>query len=125
MSSIRVLLIEDDERARIDLADTLLDRGFETASVASAEDAMILLGAGQIPDVLVTEINPRSGLDARNLAELARARRPEVEVVYLGGGQRPEETTGFGAHDWVMAKPFSLDDLLAVIRRAQHAEVCG
>jgi DNA-binding NtrC family response regulator len=125
MSSTRVLLIEDDDRARADLADTLIDEGFDAASLANAEDAIVLLGAGQVPDILITEVNPKSGLCGQTLAELARSRRPEVEVVYLAADDQPDAARHFGERDWLVARPFSLDQFLAVIRRARHIEPGG
>jgi DNA-binding response OmpR family regulator len=44
-----VLLIEDDPLIRGLIAEALRDEGLEVDGLASAEDALILLGAGQVP----------------------------------------------------------------------------
>ena len=54
---MRVLLIDDDALVRLLLLDTLAAEGIEVDGLANAEDALVLLGAGQVPDVLVAEIN--------------------------------------------------------------------
>ena len=125
MSSTQVLLIEDDDRARADLADTLIDQGFDAASLSNAEDAVVLLGAGQVPDILITEVNPSPGLYGQTLVELARSCRPEVEVIYLADDEHPDRARRFGERDWLVARPFNLDQFLEVIRRAKRIEPGG
>jgi CheY-like chemotaxis protein len=54
---VRVLLIDDDALVRETLVDTLAAEGIEVDGLANAEDALVLLGAGQVPDVLVADID--------------------------------------------------------------------
>ena len=82
---MQVLLIEDDALLRMTLSDTLSEAGIEVNGLANAEDALILLGAGQVPDVLVTDISLGEGLSGFDLADVARARHPEVGVILISG----------------------------------------
>ncbi len=82
---MRVMLIEDDPLMRRLIADALGGEGMEVDGLASAEDALILLGAGQVPDVLVADVNLGRGLSGRDLAQIARERHPGVEVVLISG----------------------------------------
>jgi DNA-binding response OmpR family regulator len=59
---VRVLLIDDDALLRQTLGDTLAAEGIEVDGLADAEDALVLLGAGQVPDVLVADIDLGPGL---------------------------------------------------------------
>src|SRR3712207_6632246 len=82
---IRVLLIDDDALVREMLADTLTEEGIEVDGLATAEDALVLLRAGQVPDVLVADIDLGPGLSGLDLAAIARERHPAVEVVLISG----------------------------------------
>ncbi len=68
---MRVLLIDDDALVRQTLGDTLADEGIEVDGLACAEDALVLLRAGQVPDVLVADIDLGVGLSGLDLASLA------------------------------------------------------
>ncbi|TDH60642.1 response regulator [Dankookia rubra] len=115
---MRVLLIEDDELVRSALSETLDGNGFEVDGLANAEDALILLGAGQVPDVLVTDVNLGPGLDGFDLAELARARHPDVEVILISGTTPDLARRATGRHERFLQKPFEPEQLAAKIREA-------
>jgi CheY-like chemotaxis protein len=83
-------------------------------------DALVVCGEHRGPiDVLFTDV-VMPGMSGRDLAERARAMRPEIEVVYTSGysddvvlARGPfEPGTAF------LAKPFTSEDLLATIREA-------
>ena len=82
---MRVLLIDDDALVCLTLLDTLAEEGIEVDGLANAEDALVLLGAGQVPDVLVADIDLGTGLSGLDLAGLALERHPTVEVVLISG----------------------------------------
>lgn len=115
---MRVLLIEDDEIVRSALSETLDGNGFEVDGLANAEDALILLGAGQVPDVLVTDVNLGPGLDGFDLAELARARHPDVEVILISGTTPDLARRATGRRERFLQKPFAPEQLAAKIREA-------
>jgi DNA-binding response OmpR family regulator len=119
---MRVLLIEDDELVRSALSETLDGDGFEVDGLANAEDALILLGAGQVPDVLVTDIHLGAGLNGFDLAEIARCRHPGVEVILISG--TTPDLSGHAArrHERFLQKPFAPETLAAAIRAAGAAE---
>ena len=115
---MRVLLIEDDALLRVILSDTLSAEGIEVTGLANAEDALILLGAGQVPDVLVTDINLGEGLSGFDLAELARSRHPEVEVILISGIAADPALRPLQCRERFLAKPFEPAVLAAAIREA-------
>jgi DNA-binding NtrC family response regulator len=73
---MRVLLIDDDALVRQTLADSLAEESIEVDGLADAEDALVLLSAGQVPDVLVTDIDLGAGLSGLDLASIAHERHP-------------------------------------------------
>ena len=115
---MQVLLIEDDALLRMTLSDTLSEAGIEVNGLANAEDALILLGAGQVPDVLVTDISLGEGLSGFDLADVARARHPEVGVILISGTVAETEQHPLRRHERFLEKPFAPHALAEAIRQA-------
>src|SRR5215212_9139228 len=102
---MRVLLIDDDALVRLTLLDTLEADGIEVDGLANAEDALVLLGAGQVPDVLVADIDLGPGLSGLDLAANARH--------VMRRGER------------LLRKPFAPASLAAAVREAVAAVPAG
>ena len=119
---MRVLLIDDDALVRELLTDTLADEGIEVDGLANAEDALVLLGAGQVPDVLVADIDLGPGLSGLHLAAIARERHPAAEVVLISGSvPDPGQQHALGRRERFLRKPFAPAALAEAIRGAAAA----
>ena len=118
---MRVLLIEDDALVRQTLAETLADEGIEVDGLGNAEDALILLAAGQVPDVLVADIDLGAGLSGLDLASIARERHSRVEVVLFSGSQPDPGQRPLGRRERFVRKPFAPAALAEAIRGAAAA----
>jgi DNA-binding NtrC family response regulator len=110
------MLIEDDELVRSTLAETLADEGIEVDGLANAEDALILLGSGQAPDVLVADIDLGSGLSGLDLASIARERHPDVEVILISGTTPRPEHHPAQKRERFISKPFAPSALAEAIK---------
>ena len=114
---MRVLLIDDDALVRELLMDTLAEEGIEVDGLSTAEDALVLLRAGQVPDVLVADIDLGPGLGGLDLAAIARERHPGVEVVLISGALRdPGPLHAPGRRERFLRKPFAPSALAGAIR---------
>ena len=122
---MHVLLVEDDALLRLALTDTLDAEGIQVSGLANAEDALILLGAGQIPDVLVTDIGLGHGLNGFDLADMARSRHPAVEVILISGSVPDGRARPLRQHERFLQKPFDTATLSAAIRAAVQANAAG
>ncbi len=83
---LRVLLADDDETARVLLADILTSQGFEVvAQVAGGRDAVAMTG-GHRPDVVMLDVHMPdiSGIDAAR--EIAVA-YPETAIILFTGDE--------------------------------------
>lgn len=118
---MRVLLIEDDALVRMTLSETLAEEGIELDGLASAEDALVLLGAGQVPDVLVADINLGHGLNGVDLAAIARERHPAIEVILISGIAPERFQHPLGRRERFLQKPFAPAVLAEAIRSAATA----
>ena len=117
---MRVLLIDDDALVRQTLADSLAEESIEVDGLADAEDALVLLSAGQVPDVLVTDIDLGAGLSGLDLASIAHERHPAVEVVLISGTSGAPGQPLPGRHERFLRKPFAPATLAQAIRGARR-----
>jgi DNA-binding NtrC family response regulator len=117
---VQVLLIEDDALLRSTLCDILEEQEIEVSGLANAEDALILLSAGAAPDVLVTDINLGEGLSGFDLADIARSRHPEVEIILISGTVPSDDVSPLRLHTRFLAKPFDPASLADAIRKAAN-----
>jgi DNA-binding NtrC family response regulator len=117
----RLLLVEDDASVRSTLSTFLELEGFEVDVAPSSEVAFRKLAGTMYPLVLSDiYLDSRTGID---ILEEAKRRNPTSMVVLMtarGSMETVVAATRGGAFDYV-AKPFDLDDILGVLRRAEAA----
>lgn len=112
----RVLLVDASERQRQLIARMLEAADHQVHQVATAEDALSVLGGQTTIDALIADLASLQHQGAEVLAAL-RSARPELPVVLLSsGGEAALAGTGVP----VLTKPFSSDRLLRTV-----AGVCG
>jgi DNA-binding response OmpR family regulator len=121
---MRILIVEDEPRIRAFLASALEAEGFAVDVVEDGENGVARALSGNYVLVILDLLLPgRDGLDV--LREL-HALRSELPVLILSArADLSTKLRGFelGAVDYV-AKPFSLDELLARVRvHLRHAQV--
>ena len=115
---MRVLLIEDDELIREIVAEGLTEDGLEVTGIAFAEDALVLLGSGEEIDVLVTDIDLGGGLTGMDVAAVARARHPDVALIFISGQAVDREGRSPNPNEHLLLKPFRPSELIGLIRKA-------
>src|SRR5262245_11585058 len=103
-----VLLVEDDEDIRLDLAALLVEEGFSVTCAAHGGEALSLLRTGPKPDVILLDLMmPTMDGWAFRAAQLADAALAPVPVLLLtaSGG---DPTRALGAVGCIR-KPINLD----------------
>ena len=111
---LRILLVEDDALNRLAAAEMLGELGYAVRAAADAEQALALLDAEAF-EVLMTDIQ-LPGMSGAALAREAVQRRPGMRVIFASG--QHADGTGDAI---VLRKPYSLDALLAAVRKAAAA----
>ncbi len=113
---MRVLLVEDDERLTKSLGDSLRLEGYAVDAAATAEDGRWL--ATEVPyDAIVLDVGLPDG-DGIDLCAALRAGGVWAPIIVLTAhAEIRERVRGLdsGADDY-LAKPFSLDELIARMR---------
>jgi DNA-binding NtrC family response regulator len=121
MLKVKVLVIDDEIEFATTLAERLNIRGFETTACFCAEDAMALIHAKDIPDVVLLDLKmPR--LDGLETLEEIKNYNPDIEVIMLTGhgGRIPligAQKEKHGPFDCIM-KPADINELTTKINQA-------
>jgi CheY-like chemotaxis protein len=114
-----VLLVEDEFLIQCVAEDSLSDAGLSPTVVASAEEALGLLKAGE-PQfrALITDIDlGRLRMDGWELARLAREMRPDFPVVYVTGRDAARWSSMGVPKSILVMKPFAPAQLVEAVRR--------
>ncbi len=82
-ATIKVLLVDDEDRFRTTTATTLSRRGFQVATAAGGLDAIWEMERGAF-DVIVLDIK-MPGMDGHRVLRQIKKHRPEVAVIVLTG----------------------------------------
>ena len=113
-----VLVVEDEERVRHMSADALRSLGYTVVQASDGVQALAVLQIQPRVDLLFTDI-VMAGMNGRQLADAARAARPELKVLFTTG-----YTRNAVVHNGVLdpgvaflSKPFAIDQLARKVRQ--------
>lgn len=113
----RILVVDDSAALRENLQECLELEGYDVAVAPDGPSALETLATGPLPAVVLLDlVMPR--MDGRELVARIRAnpRLADVRIVMSSGHTAPKMREGV-AIDAFLAKPFGVDELLAVVRR--------
>ena len=113
-----VLVVDDEPTVRMLIADTLAELGYQAIEVADAAAGLKVLQSDVKIDLLITDVGLPGGMNGKQMADAARARRPDLKVLFITGyAENAAISNGHlepGMH--VLSKPFPMDKLAARIR---------
>jgi CheY-like chemotaxis protein len=114
---LRVLVVDDNEALRENLAECLEDVGFQVAEAPDGSVALARLTAGPAPDVVLMDL-AMPGLDGRELARAIRS-TPHLSGLrlILITGHAESDLQPPPLVDVVLRKPFGIRELLAAMDR--------
>ncbi|MDD3444212.1 MAG: response regulator [Zavarzinia sp.] len=109
----RILVVEDDEMLRAELASGLRAHGFEVLGAGDGDDGARRATEEAVGHVLLDIEMP--ALDGLRLAQVVRALVPGANLVMMSGHPylRRAAADLLGPDVEILAKPFALDDLLS------------
>ena len=114
-----VLVVDDEPTVRMLVADVLSDLGYAAIEAEDGPSGLRALQSDARVDLLVTDVGLPGGMNGRQVADAARALRPDIKVLFITG-YAENAVVGNGHLDpgmEVLTKPFAIDDLAARIRR--------
>ncbi|WP_111734610.1 sigma-54-dependent transcriptional regulator [Roseovarius amoyensis] len=117
-----ILIVDDERDIRELISDILEDEGFTTRLAGSSEECMAAIAA-EPPGMLILDIWLKdSTMDGIDILKIVKRDYPDVPVVIISGHGNIEIAVAAikqGAYDFI-EKPFNIDQLLVVIRRAME-----
>jgi PAS domain S-box-containing protein len=107
-----ILLVDDEEGLRQTLAEMLTAIGYHVMESSSGAEALQVIQRADHIDLLVTDVGLPGGMNGRQLADVARQLKPDLQVLFITGYA---ESVSIRAGDlaekmYLMTKPFSLGD---------------
>jgi len=113
-----VLVIDDDPTIRMLVGEVLAESGYAVIEAPDGPGGLKVLDSNARIDLLITDVGLPGGLNGRQVADAARASRPDLKVLFITGyaenaviGQ-----SRLGNGMFVMTKPFQMDMLAHRIR---------
>ncbi|MGJ8616541.1 MAG: sigma-54-dependent transcriptional regulator [Sulfitobacter sp.] len=117
-----ILIVDDERDIRELISDILKDEGFETRLAGNSDDAMAAINTEQ-PALMILDIWLKdSRMDGIDILKAVKRDNPDVPVVIISGHGNIEIAVAAikqGAYDFI-EKPFNIDQLMVVIRRAME-----
>ncbi|WP_299783385.1 sigma-54 dependent transcriptional regulator [uncultured Roseobacter sp.] len=117
-----ILIVDDERDIRELISDILKDEGFATRLAGNSDDAMAAINA-EAPALIVLDIWLKdSRMDGIDILKAVKRDNPDVPVVIISGHGNIEIAVAAikqGAYDFI-EKPFNIEQLLVVIRRAME-----
>ena len=113
----RILIVEDNEDVRAYSVMILAELGYSVLEAADADQGLEILGTDQRVDLLFTDV-VLPGKSGRELADRARALRPDLTVLFTTGYSR-NALVHHGRLDpgvELLSKPFTFEQLASRVR---------
>ncbi len=117
-----ILIVDDERDIRELISDILEDEGFLTRLAGNSDEAMAAINT-EPPALMILDIWLKdSRMDGIDILKSVKRDNPDVPVVIISGHGNIEIAVAAikqGAYDFI-EKPFNIDQLLVVIRRAME-----
>jgi signal transduction histidine kinase len=112
----RVLVVEDDAAVRMLVREVLEELHYHAVEFADPLAAVSFLASGARIDLMISDVG-LPGMNGRELAETARAHRPELPILFITGyAENAAIRSSFlGSKMSMVTKPFSLDEFAAKV----------
>jgi PAS domain S-box-containing protein len=117
-ASETVLLVDDETTIRLLAAEVLEDLGYKVLQAEDGPSGLQVLDSNARVDLLITDVGLPGGLNGRQVADAARARRPGLKVLFITG-YADNAVVGAGRLEsgmQIMTKPFDMSALAVRVR---------
>lgn len=112
-----ILIVDDEENARMGLSELLAQEGYGVDAVADGNDALEYLSRKNA-SLVITDIR-MPGMDGMSFLRELNRRFPETDVIMMtayGGVESYLEAMNLGAFEYIN-KPIRLDELKSVMKK--------
>ncbi len=118
-----VLVIDDEPTVRMLIVEVLQEAGFAVREAEDGPTGLKVLQSDARIDLLVTDVGLPGGMNGRQVADAARASRPDLKVLFVTGyAENAAVGNGLLAPGMeVITKPFAMTDLGNKVREMIEA----
>jgi PAS domain S-box-containing protein len=115
---LTVLVVDDEATVRMLVTEVLQELGHATVEATDGAAALKVLQSEQRIALLVTDVGLPGGMNGRQVADAARATRPELKILFITGYAETAVLSHghLEAGMQVLTKPFAMETLTARIR---------
>jgi CheY-like chemotaxis protein len=111
-----ILVVEDDILIRLVTSDYLRDNGFVVIEASNADEAVRLLKASEVIDLVFSDINMPGEMDGFGLADWIAQNQPHLKVMLTSGVARHDPATGPASQAPLLPKPYRQEELIRRLR---------
>lgn len=113
-----ILVIDDEATIRMLVTDVLIDAGYSVLEAWDGPSGLRLLESQPRVDLLITDVGLPGGMNGRQVADAARALRPDMKILFITGYANASELRGgkLGNGMQVVPKPFEIGLLAQKVR---------
>lgn len=110
-----ILVVDDEKAIRQLVTEVLEELGYQVLQAERGAEALVILQSKAAIDLLITDVGLPGGMNGRQVADAARAVRPDLNILFVTGYAENAAL----AHDtlepgmYVLPKPFSIAALTA------------
>jgi PAS domain S-box-containing protein len=95
-----ILVVEDDATVRLILADVLAELGYDVLLASDARPAIPILQSNRRIDLMMSDV-VLPHINGRKLAEIARASRPDLKVLFVAMRRTQRSEVTFWIQAWI------------------------
>lgn len=112
-----VLVIDDEPSIRSLLVELLAEAGYQPLQAQDGPSGLRLLQRAGRVDLLITDVGLPGGMNGRQVADAARASRPDLKVLFITGYAENAVVGNGHVERWmsVLTKPFDLHALTSKV----------
>ena len=108
VSVATVLVVEDEILVRLPISEYLRDCGYDVLEATDAREALALIEAGHVVDLVFSDVRMPGTMDGFALANWLRRNRPDVRVLLTSGYDgRTSSHANVERDVALIAKPYS------------------
>lgn len=119
MSSIVVLVVEDDALIRLSIVDYLLDLGLLPVEADTADAAIAILGSRADIRLVFTDVQMPGTMDGIQLARYVRERWPPTAIVICSATKQPG-SDDLPTNCYWLAKPLDAYSIQLAVKTAKQ-----
>ena len=122
-NTIKILLVDDEVKFLKAVADRLAVKGFEVATAANGEEAILAAKKGGF-DVAVLDLQ-MPGMNGKQVLKILKQKHKFIEIIMLTGHATVDsavECTKLGAFNY-LEKPYDFNRLVDALKEAYQARL--